>query len=65
MLYGIEVYQLWPQAGPFWLRDAETGERQLFDNYGDAVRASDWMYSQPEFNNFSFRAVEYKEDQGG
>lgn len=58
-MYGIEVWQLYPQAGPFWRRDPETGEVELFEDYAEAVRRSDALHLDPELTGFSFRAVKY------
>lgn len=62
--YGIEVYQLWPQSGPFWYMDPATGELELFERYEDAVRRSDALFLRDDLTNFSFRAVEYREGSG-
>lgn len=57
-MYGIEMYQLWPQEGPFWYRNPE-GEPELFERYEDAVCCSDALHLDPELTGFSFRAVKY------
>lgn len=59
-LFGIEVWQLYPQEGPFWRRDPKTGEVELFERYEDAVCRADSLYQESGLINFSFRAVEYK-----
>lgn len=63
-MYGIEVWQLWPQAGPFWRRDPETGEREIFESYEAAARRSNELMYREDLTGFCFRAVEYREDQG-
>lgn len=60
-MYGIEVWQLWPQAGPFWRRDPETGEREIFEDYEAAAQRADELVARDDLTGFSFRAVVYKE----
>lgn len=64
-MFGIEVYQLWPQDGPFWWRDDETGEPELYESREEAVRASDLLMYREDLTGYSFRAVRYEEGQGG
>lgn len=60
-MYGIEVWQLFPQVGPFWWRDQVSGELEIFADYDDAYIRKNELYQDSDLRNFSFRVVEYLE----
>lgn len=56
-MYGVEVYQLFPQDGPFWWLDDLTGEVVRFDDYDSALALAAELLSRDDLTGFSFRVA--------
>ena len=63
-MYGVEIYQLYPQYGPCWLRDEVTGDPRRWESLEEAAAVAAARNAREELRGFWCRAVEYREDQG-
>lgn len=62
-MFGIEVYQLYPQVGPLWRRDPDSGKRELFESYEAAAERAQALMEEDALRGFFFKAARYEEDQ--